>query len=370
MAAGYGNASALRGGVEAWKETFGVPASRGEGKKYVNLALQGGGAHGAFTWGVLDRLLADERIVIEGISGTSAGAMNGVVLAHGVMVNGRDGARKALYDFWKAISEVALFSPFKRAPWEVLSEDWNLDDSPAYLAFDIMTRMFSPYQLNPWDINPLRDILTSLVDFDRVCDCEEIKLFVSATRVRDGQVEVFNRKRLTPDMVMASACIPYLYQAVEVDGEDYWDGGYMGNPVLFPFAYRCSCNDVIIVQVNPLECLQTPKSAREILNRLNEITFNSSLLQELWSIDFIGRLLDEGSLDASRYRKMLLHLISGEEELRAFNASSKMNPEWAFFTTLHDIGWRKSEAWLERHFDSLGRESTLDLGAMFKERTL
>jgi NTE family protein len=275
-----------------------------------------------------------------------------------------------LYDFWKAISEVSLFSPFKRAPWDMMSDNWNLDDSPAYLAFDIMTRIFSPYQLNPMNINPLRDILTSMVDFDRVCDCEEIKLFISATRVRDGQVEVFNRKRLTPDMVMASACIPFLYQAVEVEGEDYWDGGYMGNPVLFPFAYRCSCNDVIIVQVNPLECLQTPKNAREILNRLNEITFNSSLLQELWSIDFIGRLLDEGSLDASRYRKMLLHLISGEDELRAFNASSKMNPEWAFFVTLHDIGWQKAGTWLERHFDALGREPTLDLRSMFREPSM
>jgi NTE family protein len=365
MEAGYSNVSVLQGGVEAWRKSFGAPS--GDGKKLVNLALQGGGAHGAFTWGVLDRLLAEERIVIEGISGTSAGAMNAVVLAHGMMENGRNGARKTLYDFWKALSEVSLFSPFKRAPWDVLSEDWNLDDSPAYLAFDIMTRMLSPYQLNPMNINPLRDILTSLVDFDKVCACEEIKLFISATRVRDGQVEVFNRKRLTPDMVMASACIPFLYQAVEVEGEDYWDGGYMGNPVLFPFAYRCSCNDVIIVQVNPLECSQTPKSAREILNRLNEITFNSSLLQELWSIEFIGRLIDEGSLDATRYRKMLLHCISGEEELKAFNASSKMNPEWAFFTKLHTIGWNKADAWIDRHFESLGKESTFDLGTLFKE---
>ncbi len=370
LAAGSLGAKVLQGGVEAWKQAFGDPSPGGDGKKFINLALQGGGAHGAFTWGVLDRLLSEERIVIEGISGTSAGAMNAVVLAHGIMENGRNGARKALYDFWKALSEVALFNPFKRAPWDVASGNWNLDNSPAYLAFDIMTRIFSPYQLNPLNINPLRDILTSIVDFNKVCECEEIKLFISATRVRDGQVEVFNRKRLSPEMILASACIPFLYQAVTVEGEDYWDGGYMGNPVLFPFAYRCSCNDVVIVQVNPLECTQTPKTAREILNRINEITFNSSLLQELWSIDFIGRLLDEGSLDASRYRKMLLHLISGEDELKAFNASSKMNPEWDFFTKLHEIGWKKAGAWLDRHFELLGREPTLDLRSMFKEPSI
>ncbi len=343
---------------------------QGGERKYINLALQGGGAHGAFTWGVLDRLLADERIGIEAISGTSAGAMNAVVLAHGIMENGRDGARKALFDFWKAISETALLNPFKMSPWEVAAEKWNLDSSPTYLAFDIMTRIFSPYQLNPMNFNPLRDILTSIVDFDTICECEEIKLFISATRVRDGQVEVFNRKRLSPDMIMASACIPFLYQAVRVEGEDYWDGGYMGNPVLFPFTYRCSCNDVVIVQVNPLECQQTPKTAREILNRINEITFNSSLLKELWSIDFISRLLDEGSLDANRYRKMLVHLISGEDELKAFNASSKMNPEWSFFIKLHDIGWRKAGTWLDRNFDSLGHEPTLDLQSMYRENPI
>jgi len=365
ITSGYPNSFVLRGGVEAWREAFGPHA--GEGKKHVNLALQGGGAHGAFTWGVLDRLLAEEGMVIEGISGTSAGAMNGVVLAQGMMDNGRDGARKALYEFWKAVSEVALFSPFRRWPWDAFSDNWNLDTCPTYLTFDIMSRMFSPYELNPLNIDPLRDILTSVVDFDRVRSGDGVKLFISATRVRDGQVEVFSRKRLTPEMVMASACIPLLYQAVQIDGEEYWDGGYMGNPVLFPFTSSCSSNDVILVKVNPWERSQTPRSAREIMNRLNEITFNSNLLQEMWYIDFIDRLIDEGTLDAVRYRKILLHCISGEEELKAFNASSKMNPEWAFFVNLHDIGWRKAEAWLDSHFDSLGREPTLDLSTVFRE---
>ena len=367
LQAGYTNIKAMQGGVNAWKEVFGKDSIGSSGdQKFINLALQGGGSHGAFTWGVLDRILADGRITIEGISGTSAGAMNAVVLADGIMQDGRPGARQALHDFWKAISQLSLFSPLQRTPLDVLTGNWNLDNSPAYMSMDLLTRMVSPYFLNPMNINPLRDVLTSQVDFERVCECDEIKLFVSATRVRDGKVQVFNRKKLDPDMVMASACIPTYFQAVQVEGEYYWDGGYMGNPVLYPFAYRCACSDAVIVQVNPLECQEIPKTAREIMNRLNEITFNSSLLQELQSIDFVGRLLDEGSLDSSKYKKMLIHMVSGEEELAQFNSSSKMNSEWDFLIKLRDIGWNKADAWLQENYELLGQESSLDLRAMFQ----
>ena len=367
LQAGYTNVKALEGGVDAWKKTFGkeLVGSSGD-QKSVNLALQGGGTHGAFTWGVLDRILADDRITIEGISGTSAGAMNAVVLADGIMQNGAAGARQALQDFWKAISDISIFSPLKRTPLDVLTGNWNLDNSPAYLSMDLMTRMISPYYFNPMNINPLREVLTSQVDFERVCECEEVKLYVSATRVRDGKVKVFNRKRLSPNMIMASACIPTLYQAVQVEGEHYWDGGYMGNPVLYPFSYGCACSDAIIVQVNPLKCKEIPKTAREIMNRINEITFNSSLLQELQSLDFVGRLLDEGSLDSSKYKKMLIHMISGEEDLAQFNASSKMNADWEFLQKLRDIGWQKADAWLRQNFELLGRDSSLDLRSMFQ----
>ncbi|MFW6415205.1 MAG: patatin-like phospholipase family protein [Thermodesulfobacteriota bacterium] len=366
LQAGYTNIKAMQGGVDAWKETFGKDSIGSRDRKFINLALQGGGTHGAFTWGVLDRILADGRISIEGISGTSAGAMNGAVLADGFMQDGYKGARQALHDFWKAVSQLSLFSPLKRTPVDVLTNNWNLDNSPAYMSMDLLTRMISPYFLNPMNINPLRDVLTSQVNFERVCECDEIKLFVSATRVRDGKVEVFNRKKLDPDMVMASACIPTYFQAVEVEEEYYWDGGYMGNPVLYPFAYRCACSDVVIVQVNPLECREVPKTAREIMNRLNEITFNSSLLQELQSIDFVGRLLDEGSLDPNKYKKMLIHMISGEEELAPFNSSSKMNSEWDFLLKLRDIGWNKANAWLLENFEMLGQQSSLDLRTMFQ----
>jgi NTE family protein len=331
----------------------------------VNLALQGGGAHGAFTWGVLDKFLEDNRIDIEAISGTSAGAMNAIVIADGLMESGNEGARKALRNFWKAVSDAATMSPLKRTPFDVLTGNWNLDNSPGYIYLDLLSRLYSPYQINPMNINPLRDLMISQIDFKRVRSCDRMKLFISATRVRDGKVQIFNRSELTADMIMASACLPFLFQAVEIDGEAYWDGGYMGNPVLYPFAYRCTCSDVIIIQINPLCCQKTPKSAREILNRVNEITFNGSLLKELRAIDFVARLVDEGALDPLKYKKMLIHIISGEEAFKPFNASSKMNAEWGFIKHLHSIGWNIAEKWLDKNFDKIGRESTVDLRAMF-----
>lgn len=334
-------------------------------RKPINLALQGGGSHGAFTWGVLDKFLEDDRLSIDAISGTSAGAMNAVVVADGLMQGGQKKARQALRTFWKAVSEAATASPIQRTFWDMLTGNWNLDRSPSYLAFDLFGRLFSPYAFNPLNLNPLKDLLVSQVDFERVRSCDRMKLFISATQVRDGKVAIFNRRELTADMVMASACLPFLFQAVEIDGEAYWDGGYMGNPVLYPFAYRCTCSDVVIVQINPLCCRETPKTAREILNRVNEITFNGSLLKELRAIEFVSRLLDEGALDPDRYKKMLIHIVSGEAAFKPLNASSKMNAEWDFLIHLHDIGWKTAERWLDRNFDHIGKESTVDLKAIF-----
>ncbi|MGD9139113.1 MAG: patatin-like phospholipase family protein, partial [Desulfobacterales bacterium] len=290
-----------------------TPAKSKNAKKYINLALQGGGSHGAFTWGVLDRILKSDRIEIAAISGTSAGAMNAVVLADGIMAGGKEGAREALGRFWRAVHEAAVLSPFQRTPFDWMTNNWNLDYSPGYLFSDIFSRLMSPYQSNPLNWNPLRELLAKQVDFERVRSCNKIKLFISATSVRNGQVKRFDRTRLTVDKVMASACLPYIFQAVEVDGEDYWDGGYAGNPILYPFAYHSDAQDIVIVQINPLSCQKTPKTAREILNRVNEITFNASLLHELRAIDFVARLLDEGSLDSTRYRKMFIHLIADEK---------------------------------------------------------
>jgi len=333
-------------------------------KKALNLALQGGGAHGAFTWGVLDRIFEDERIEIEAISGTSAGAMNAVVAADGLRKGGRDGARSALRDFWKAVSQAALPSPYRRTLWDVMAGNWNLDHNPGYLFFDLVNRVASPYDLNPLDINPLRDLLTRTINFERVRCCTSMKLFVAATCVQTGKVRIFDRSEITAEVVLASACLPHLFRAVTIDGSDYWDGGYSGNPPLHPFAYRCTADDVLIVQINPLCCQKTPRTAREILNRVNEITFNANLLAELRAIEFVGRMLDEGSLDPQRYKKMRIHMIAAEAGFEALNASSKLNAEWDFLVHLQGLGRQAAKAWLEVNFEAVGRQSTLDLDAL------
>ena len=334
--------------------------------KSINLALQGGGAHGAFTWGVLDRLLEDGRLHIEAISGTSAGAMNAVVVADGIMRGGYDGARDSLRRFWQTVSEAGRGSPIQRSPINVFMGDWSLDNSPGYLFLDLFTRLASPYDLNPLNINPLRDLLDGEVDFDLVRSCDKMQLFISATNVETGRVKVFDRGELTADMVMASACLPFMFQAVEVDGVPYWDGGYMGNPVLFPFFRGCASSDVVIVQINPILREGAPRSAREILSRVNEITFNASLLREFRAIDFVSRLLEEGKLDASEYKHVLVHRIDAEEDVKPLGASSKLNPEWAFLQHLFEIGRDAGDRWLGRHFDDLGSRSTVDIRAMFQ----
>lgn len=334
-------------------------------RKSINLALQGGGAHGAFTWGVLDRLLEDDRIAIEAISGTSAGAMNAVVVADGIMRAGADGARTALEQFWKAVSEAGRMSPIQRGPLDVFMGNWSLDNSPSYVFFDLFNRLTSPYNVNPLNINPLKTILDDTIDFDMVRSCDKMKILISATNVETGRVKVFNRHELTCDMVMASACLPFIFHAVEIDGVPYWDGGYMGNPVLFPFYGESTTDDIVIVQINPVERKGTPSSAQEILNRVNEITFNSSLLKELRSIDFVQRLLDEGKLDPTDYRRLHVHMIQSQDEIKPLGASSKLNTEWQFLRHLFDVGRTAAENWIDSHYDHLGEKSSIDTRAMF-----
>lgn len=336
------------------------------GQKSINLALQGGGAHGAFTWGVLDKLLEDGRVHIEAISGTSAGAMNAVVVADGLMDGGEEGARRALLRFWKAVSDMARFSPLRRMPIDVWMGNWSLDHSPSFLFLDLLNRVVSPYDLNPYNINPLRDLIAQVVDFDRVRSCDRMRVFISATNVETGRVKVFRRDELTADMVMASACLPFLFQAVVIDGVPYWDGGYMGNPVLFPFFRRCSSDDVVVVRINPVIRKGVPTTAREILNRVNEITFNSSLLREFRAIDFVGRLVDDGLLDPGQYKHVLVHVIEADAALEPLTASSKLNAEWAFLTHLREIGRAAATRWLDESYTSIGHRSTIDLRALFQ----
>ncbi|MEC9348056.1 MAG: patatin-like phospholipase family protein [Pseudomonadota bacterium] len=331
------------------------------GGKPVNLALQGGGSHGAFTWGVLDRLLEDDSLSIEAISGTSAGAMNAVAMADGLARDGNLGARYSLRAFWKAISVAGRNSPIKRTVIDKLMGNWSLDHSPSFLFMDLLGRVASPYDLNPLNINPLRQVLEDSVDFDLVRKCESVRLYISATNVVTGRGKVFFREELTPDMVLASACLPFMFQAVEIDGVPYWDGGYVGNPVLYPFFSRSKSADIIIVQINPIVRPETPRTAREILNRVNEVTFNSSLLDEFRAIDFVQRLLDKHEIDDDHYRRINLHRIDSGGELRQLGASSKLNPEWDFLKHLFRMGRRSASAWLEKNYDAIGVHSTLDV---------
>ena len=332
--------------------------------KKLDLALQGGGAHGAYTWGVIDRLLADERIEIEGISGTSAGAMNGVVMADALTRGDKETARQALCDFWKAVSRAGMTSPIRRTPLDILTGNWSLDHSPGFIAMDLLSRVASPYQLNPLNINPLRDIVAEHIDFERVRKCEQLKLFVAATNVRTGKQRVFRREEMSVDAVMASACLPFIFQAVEIDGEAYWDGGYMGNPALFPLMEECSARDILLIQINPISRNDVPTSASAIMNRLNEITFNSALIKEIRMIALLKHALDEQGIE-NCYQQALFHRISGELALEGLSVSSKSNSEWPFLCHLFEQGQDAAERWLGEHFDAIGEYSTLDVDAVY-----
>ncbi|MEM9961267.1 MAG: patatin-like phospholipase family protein [Pseudomonadota bacterium] len=334
-------------------------------EKSVNIALQGGGAHGAFTWGVLDKLFEDDRIWIEAISGTSAGAMNAVVAAQGMYEGQAPGARQRLEEFWRAISEAGKASPYKRTPIDMLMGNWSLDTSPGYLFMDVLSRMVSPYDLNPLNLNPLRDLVEKFVDFNKVRDCEDMGIFLSATNVETGRVRVFERCEITSDVVMASACLPFMFQAVEIGGAPYWDGGFMGNPPLFPFFHHSPSQDIVIVQINPVLREGAPRSAQDIANRMNEITFNSSLLHELRAIDFVKRLLESGKIEEHEYRRMHVHIIQSRKRMRPLGASSKLNTEWSFLRHLFEIGRDAAAKWLGGHFDDIGNRSSVDVREMF-----
>jgi NTE family protein len=330
--------------------------------KTINLALQGGGAHGAFTWGVLDRLLEDERIAVEGISATSAGAMNAAVFTYGYAIGGRNGAKRALAGFWRRVSHAAMQSPLQPSWLDKMMGNHALQFSPAFLLADLMTRLFSPYEFNPLNHNPLKDVLEASVDFAalRQSDCP-IKLYLSATNVRTGKVKVFERGEICANRVLASGCLPFIFQAVEIEGEHYWDGGYMGNPAIFPLIYGCESRDVVIVHINPLERKELPRSATEILNRINEISFNSSLMREMRAIHFVTKLIDDGKINGDGLRRLRVHSISADEVMAKLGVSSKLNADWDFLLHLHEAGRARTEAWIAASFDRLGRESTTDI---------
>jgi NTE family protein len=334
--------------------------------KVVNLALQGGGAQGAFCWGVLDRLLEDGRLDFEGISATSAGAMNAVVMAAGWMRGGREAAREAMTEFWHSVSQVGTgYGFWNLAPWAEPLGEYSLDQSPAYLMLDTATRVFSPYQLNPFNFNPLREVLDAQVDFAALRRASPFKLFLAATNVETCKVRIFDNRDVTADAVLASACLPFLFQAVQIDGQYYWDGGYLGNPAIFPLIYDCDAADVVIVHLNPIVRPGCPRTPGEILNRLNEVSFNSSLMREMRAVAFVTSLIDRGKLSEDEFKRMRIHAIRADEQMVQHGASSKVNADWHFLLRLRDEGRALAGEWLEQHYAGVGRASTVDLRAEF-----
>jgi len=340
-------------------------ARRPRSQLLIDLALQGGGSHGAFTWGVLDRILEEDWLKIDAISGTSAGAMNAAVMADGFEAGGAEGGRAALDAFWTAVAEAARFSPFQRGPLDVLLGRWSLDHSPAYVAIDMMTRVFSPYDLNPSGKNPLRAILAEQIDFERLSR-SPIRLFITATNVQTGRGRIFRNREITPDVLLASACLPTMFQAVEIDGQPYWDGGYAGNPTITPLVRESDAQDSILVQINPRERPGTPKTAAEILNRLNEISFNTPLLKEMRMIALLRQVADPGTGEGARWASMRTHRIM-TEMMVDLGASSKLNAEPSFLHLLKEEGRRAASAFLEEHGDDLGVRSTTDIDVLLSE---
>jgi NTE family protein len=343
----------------------GAPGKRNPNARLIDLALQGGGSHGAFTWGVLDRLLEEPDLKIDAISGTSAGAMNAAVLADGWTEGGAEGARAALDAYWDRVARAAALSPLQRTPIDRMLGRWTLDHSPVFITLDLISRLFSPYDLNPRGRNPLTAILDESIDFERLAQ-SPIKLFVTATNVHTGRGRIFRNAELTPEVLLASACLPTMFQAIEIDGEPYWDGGYSGNPTITPLVRESDAQDTILVQINPSVRAATPRSAAEILNRLNEVSFNATLMKELRMIALMRKVADAGTGEGARWAGMRTHRITSEM-FTELGYSSKLNAERDFLAMLREEGRRCTTEFLETHLGDIGERSTADLDVLLAE---
>jgi NTE family protein len=333
------------------------------GQKVVNLALQGGGSHGAFTWGVLDRLLEEERLLFEGITASSAGSVNAVVLAHGLAVGGREEARNALHSFWKRMSAATSHGLMQPSLVDRINGKFGLDHSPGYLFMDALSYFTAPYFYNPLNFNPLRVVLEEVVDFERLRQEPSVKLFLCATNVRTGKVKVFKSDELSTNHVLASTCLPLLMRPIEIDGEVYWDGGYSGNPAVFPLVYECAARDIVMVHLTPAERPEIPITSHGIMNRMQEIGFNAALIREMRAVAFVNKRIDEGRMDGGKV--MLIHVIEAEDVIREFPGSSRLNNNWEFLCHLHEVGRARADKWLATNFEHLGNKSTVDLEAKY-----
>ncbi len=337
--------------------------------KQVNIALQGGGAHGALAWGILDAILEDGRIEIEGFSASSAGTMNALAVAQGLHEGGRDGARQKLHDFWWETSKAgAVFSPVHGNPFERVLGIGSGENPYAYFMFDTMTRLFSPYQFNPFDINPLKDVIERSFDFEKIRACDKMKLFISATNVRTGKVKVFRKEEVSLDVALASTCLPFLFKAVEIDNDYFWDGGYTANPALYPLFYQTDTSDIIIIHLNPLYREEIPTTAPAIMNRINEISFNDSLLKELRAIAFVKKLIEHDMIRDEykhMYKDVLVHSVRADDMMKEYSITSKFDTDWDFLTSLKDSGREGMKIWLDQHFDNIGEKASVNLHEEF-----
>jgi NTE family protein len=330
----------------------------------LNLALQGGGAHGAFTWGVLDALLEDGRTEFDGVSGTSAGAMNAVVLAQGWMTGGRDGARAALSAFWAAVSKSV---PFETTVASAAGQHVTL--APAMKLLLRFANHFAPEQINPLDFNPLRNIVSEQVDFERLRRESPVKLFVAATHANTGKLRIFRNAEMSVDSVMASACLPAMHRAVEIDGEPYWDGGYSANPAVFPLFHECATPDILLVLLAPLEYGALPNTADGIKARMLEVAFNSNFLREMRMFAHLNEVAHHSPFPLGRFERRVLrtkfHVVEAHEQMSELTVETKLAASKHFLERLRDLGRERAKAWLNAHYAQIGNRSTVELADVF-----
>lgn len=335
-------------------------------QKTIAIAVQGGGAHGAFSWGVIDRLLEDGRFKIEGLTGTSAGAMNAVAVAQGLMKGGAPQAREELRHFWKELSNTGKHSPLNnRGPIDRMMENFTMYNSPGFMMFDLLSRVFSPYELNPMGVDPLKKIIEKCFDFKKLRNYKGCKVYLCATHVVSGKLKIFSLDELRLECLLATACLPTIHSAVQVDGEYYWDGGFIGNPVFFPLIYNCETPDIVLIQLNPSIRTKIPITAREISDRLNEITNNASVLREMRAIFFISELIDKEIVEKGKLKRIYMHLIDDEETFQNLGWSSKLNTEWEFLTHLFEKGRTAADKWIKKNYDKIGKETTAPIKEHF-----
>jgi NTE family protein len=330
-------------------------------QKSISIGMQGGGAHGAFTWGVLDYLLEDGRLNIEGASGTSAGGMNCLALAQGMAEGGKEGARKSLHRYWKILSEKSKKAGMAPTPLDNFVGGHGIGMNPLVSMMGQITKNFSPYEWNPKNKNMLEDLVKELFNFNKIANYEDLKVFLCATNVRTSKLKIFSGKEITPEAVLASACLPTLFQAVNIEGEDYWDGGFIGNPAIFPLIYNCATPDVLVILLTPQYRHNTPKTVSDIHWRMTELSLINTLTREMRAIQFVSKLIDDGIADKTKIKKVNMHLLENTQVFADLDHTSAMNSDWDFLTFLFEKGRETAGKWLEKNYDGIGERSTADL---------